>query len=599
MGRIIGIDLGTTNSLAAYWKDGETRLIPNALGSFLTPSVVSVDDHGTVYVGEVARERLISHPDQTVSVFKRSMGTDRTWKLGGKWYRPEELSALVLRKLKEDTEAFLGEPVEEAVISVPAYFGDMARRATRDAGRLAGLKVERVVNEPSAAALAVQHMKRQDEAKMLIYDLGGGTLDVSLVHCFENIVEITAVSGDTHLGGSDFDRLIAEKFCSENHMQPLGAQPKAFQQAILRAAESAKKRLSQFDSAAMAVQMPDFSGAMEITQKDLISLSGGLLKRMAEPVNTVLRDGDISASQLTQLVLVGGSTKMPLVQQYLRYILRGVPIVTADPDYMVALGAGIYAGIKERDETVKDMIMTDICPFSLGTNVLNQGDNTNAFMSVIIPRNSPLPISRTQSYTNAIDGQRMSNIGIFQGEDMYVKNNTRLGSVLITYPPAKKGELEILVRFTYDINGLLVVNVSVPSTGEEKELVFVNGREVSNTDAETRRRVEELKKLQLGVRDQEAEELLLARARRVFAQAKGPARELLRSAVTMFETTRGSGRTAEIQKAEEALSALLEQIESQLYTEVAAEQESVEGFMEWMSGTGTGDEPTGIWTEIQ
>ena len=600
MGHIIGIDLGTTNSLAAYWKDGESILIPNALGNYLTPSVVSVDEKGTVYVGEVAKERLISDPERTVSVFKRSMGTDRTWQLGGKWYRPEELSALVLRKLKEDAEAYLGEPVEEAVISVPAYFGDTARRATRDAGRLAGLRVERIVNEPSAAALACQHMKKQQEAKMLIYDLGGGTLDVSLVHCFENIVEITAVSGDTHLGGSDFDRIIAEKFCSVNGMQPLSVQPRHLQEALLRAAEAAKRRLSQFDSAAMAVQMPDFSGAMELTQKDLISLSGGLLRRMAEPVNTVLRDGNITASKLDQIVLVGGSTKMPLVQQYLRYIMKGVPIVTTNPDYMVALGVGVYAGIKERDASVKDMIMTDICPFSLGTDVCNEADESNSYMSVIIPRNSALPISRSHTYVNSNDGQTAAVVNIYQGEDMYAKNNTKLGSLLVTYPPAKKGERKIDVRFTYDINGLLIVNVRVPFTGEEKELVFLNGKQTDTSDADTLRRVEELKKLQLGGRDAEGDQLLIARAERIYAQLTGHKRDMVGSAVAHFEKMRSSGRSAETKKAEEELAELLDELEKELQTQIQEEQESVAGFMDWFSGTDTSeDELTGEWTIIQ
>ncbi len=599
MGHIIGIDLGTTNSLAAYWHEGESRLIPNALGKYLTPSVVSVEENGTVYVGEAAKERLISHPDQTVSVFKRSMGTERTWQLGGKWYRPEELSALVLRKLKEDAEKYLGEPVEEAVISVPAYFGDNARRATRDAGKLAGLKVERIVNEPSAAALACQHIRKQKEAKMLVYDFGGGTLDVSLVQCFENIIEIIAVSGDNQLGGSDFDRLIAEKFCIENNMQGFGMQPKNVQQSLLQAAEYAKKRLTRFKTAIMAVQTPETSGAMELTQKSLISLSGNLLKRMADPINTVLRDGHIRISELTQVVLVGGSTKMPLVQQYLRFILKGVPLVTVDPDYMVAIGVGVYAGIKERNAEIKDLIMTDICPFSLGTDIKNEADIGNPYMSVIIPRNSALPASRTHTYTNAEDNQTCSKIGIFQGEDMYVKNNVKLGSLIVTYPPAKKCEREINVRFTYDINGLLVVNVSVPFTGEERELVFTNGREVENTDDDTRKRVEELKRLQLVGRDQEAEKLLLARAQHFYALVTGAERERIQEYVSAFEESCRRGFATEARKKGEELKELLDSLEERMRDELAAEEDMISGFMDWMNGFDTdAGEPTGNWNTI-
>ena len=218
MSRIIGIDLGTTNSLAAVWEDGHAQLIPNSFGEYLTPSIVSMEADGTFYVGKVAKERMVTHPKDTASVFKRFMGTSKRYKLSGKEYRPEELSALVLRKLKEDAEAYLGEPVEEAVISVPAYFNDMARSATKNAGELAGFKVERIINEPSAAALACQKQNQEEDALMLVFDFGGGTLDVSLVDCFDNIIEILAVSGDNHLGGSDFDLVIAKEYCKENQL---------------------------------------------------------------------------------------------------------------------------------------------------------------------------------------------------------------------------------------------------------------------------------------------------------------------------------------------------------------------------------------------
>ena len=599
MSRIIGIDLGTTNSLAAYWADGECRLIPNALGSFLTPSVVSVDDDGSVFVGEVARERLISHPDRTASVFKRSMGTDRLYPLGSRSFRAEELSAFVLRKLKEDAEKHLGEPVEEAVVSVPAYFGDKARRATRDAGRLAGLKVERIVNEPSAAALACQQLKQQDKARMLVYDFGGGTLDVSLVDCFENVVEIFAVSGDAQLGGSDFDRLIAQRFCAENGMQPFASQPKTMQQAILRASEAAKRQLSQLQKALVAVRTQDFAGAMELTQKQLIAMSGGLLKRMAEPVRTVLRDGNVKPQELSQVVLVGGSTKMPLVQQYLRYILKGVPIVTINPDYMVALGAGIYAGIKERDADVKDVVMTDICPFSLGTNVRNEADESNSYMSVIIPRNSALPISQTQSYCNSSDGQRQSLIGVYQGEDLYVQNNVKLGEISVEYPPAKKGEQEILVTFSYDINGLLIVHVKVVGTGLEKEVAFLGGKMVDAADAKIAERIRALREVQLNPRNEEAYQLLMAQAERLITELTGENRALLAGQIETFELALTKGRAVALLREAENLKRIIEMLQKEA-VEFSADTEDVEGFLDWLSGEENGEDPlSDDWFTIQ
>lgn len=599
MGRIIGIDLGTTNSLAAYWDNGEVHLIPNSLGGYLTPSVVSVDESGMVYVGEIAKERLITHPDRTASVFKRSMGTDRLYLLGSKSYRAEELSALVLRKLKEDAEKHLGEPVDEAVVSVPAYFGDTARRATRDAGRLAGLKVDRIVNEPSAAALACQHLKQQKSAKMLVYDLGGGTLDVSLVDCFENVVEITAVSGDAQLGGSDFDRLIARRFCEKNNMQPFQNQPKEIQQAILRSAEAVKRQLSQFQEAIMAVRTQEITAAMALSQKELIAMSGPLLKRMAAPIQTVLRDAGVQPKALSQVVLVGGSTKMPLVQQYLRYLLKGVPIVTINPDYMVALGAGIYAGIKERDQDVRDLVMTDICPFSLGTAVINESEPSKPYMSVIIPRNSALPISHTAVYSNTEDGQTSSIIDIYQGEDMYARRNIKLGDLRVTFPPSKRQERKFTVTFSYDINGLLVVRVEVSGTGEVKELAFLGGKMVDPSDARIAAQIEALKAVQLNPRDEEAYQLIMARAERMFTELGDPTkREALRRQVEIFQEVVDRGRAVEILKEAELLKGYMDRLQQE-EAELSGSTGDVDDFLHWLNGESDEDELTDDWFTIQ
>ena len=599
MGRIIGIDLGTTNSLASYWENGECKLIPNALGSFLTPSVVSVDDDGVVYVGEVAKERLITHPDRTASVFKRSMGTDRLYQLGARSFRAEELSAFVLRKLKEDAENYLGETIEEAVVSVPAYFGEQARRATRDAGTIAGLRVERIVNEPSAAALACQTIKHQDNATMLIYDFGGGTLDVSLVECFENIVEIVAVSGDAQLGGSDFDRLIAQRFCEKNDMQSFRLLPKTTQQALLRAVEAAKRQLSQSKKTVVALQTEAFSGAMELTEKELISMSGAILKRMAEPLRRVLRDSGRKPEQITQLVLVGGSTKMPLVQQYLRYILKGVPIVTINPDYMVALGAGVYAGIKERSSEVRDLVMTDICPFSLGTAVLNENDPSNEYMSVIIPRNSALPASHTHLYSNSFDGQSKCVVDIYQGEEMYAKNNMKLGSLTVTFPEAEKGKETILVTFSYDINGLLVVRVKVLSTGEEKEVAFLGGKMVDTHDRRIAERIRELKAVQINPREEEAYKLLMEQAKRLYTELNGYKRTELMKSIQAFERALTGGRAADTLRQAEKLKQQMDRLSGQEIG-FTGETDDVTEFLDWLGAGESDDDPlSDDWFVIQ
>lgn len=311
MSKIVGIDLGTTNSLVAVWEEGHAQLIPNSFGELLTPSVVSVTPAGITYVGKVAKERMITHPEETVASFKRFMGTAKTYRLGERDYKPEELSAMVLKRLKEDAERYLGEPVEEAVISVPAYFNDMARRATRNAGVLAGLKVERIINEPSAAALACHEMRKEEESTMLVFDFGGGTLDVSLVECFENIIEIKAVSGDNHLGGNDFDLYIAQEFAQKNKLD--WTEMKEEQQAaILESANRAKQMLTEEEMATMQVTYPGVEGQMTISRKELINLTEALFQRMLKPIQKVLADAEIAKDAIDEVVLVGGSCKMPV-----------------------------------------------------------------------------------------------------------------------------------------------------------------------------------------------------------------------------------------------------------------------------------------------
>jgi len=578
MSRIIGIDLGTTNSLVAYWENGESRLIPNALGEYLTASVVSIDKEGTVYVGKVAKERLVTDPERTVSVFKRSMGTDRKYNVGGKWYRAEELSAIVLKALKEDAERYFGEPVEEAIISVPAYFNDLARKATRKAGQLAGLKVDRIINEPSAAALACQQMKKKEEAKMLVFDFGGGTLDVSLVECIDDIVEITAVSGNNHLGGSDFDRVIAEYFCKENGMI-LGSLGKGEQEIILKCAEKAKRDLSYEDEAMIRASFGGKEWKTPITRKQLIQISGNIFKKIAAPVKRVLADSGVSASELTQVVMVGGSCQMPIVQQYLRYMLKNVELVIADPDHMIALGVGVYAGIKERKDDIRDMILTDICPFSLGVATHNETDRKKAYMSVLIPRNSALPSSHQELYYTASDNQTMIKVAVYQGEDIYADNNLLLGEMLVEVPKAPKGKEPVAIRFTYDINGLLVIDTHVLSTGLKKQMVFVNGVS-TEVDDDLAKQMKELEKLKISPKDEEENKLLLARAESLYAQLTGDAKETLQTLIYRFNKLLVSGTKGKILKAAKGLKQYMDTMEL-IYLNKQDIDSDLDGFEEW------------------
>ena len=581
MGKIIGIDLGTTNSLVAYWENGASHLIPNRFGEYLTPSVVSIGKNGTVYVGTAAKQRMITQPESTVSVFKRAMGTDRTYNLRGKWYRAEELSALILKALKEDAEAYLKEPIEEAIISVPAYFNDIARKATRKAGQLAGLRVDRIINEPSAAALACQYSRMQKDARLLVFDLGGGTLDVSLVDCMDNVIEILAVSGNNHLGGSDFDRLLAEHFCSKNQMV-FGALKANQQEIFLKAAEKAKIDLSYAEETTMRAAYENQSWSLNISRQTLIQISAPLFKKIAAPIKRVLNDAEIQPADLDRLVMVCGSSKMFIVQQYLKFLLKNVPLSVADPDHMIALGVGIFAGIKERDEDIKDMILTDICPFSLGTGIINRDDpGKGNYMSTLIPRNSSLPASRSGEYRTSCNGQTCLRIGVYQGEDLYVKNNLFLGELTVNVPSAPEGVEYAVVRYSYDINGLLVVDVYVPSTGEKKQLVFVNGVS-QEADEDLKKQMQELEKLVIAPKEDQNNQMILARAEGLYAQLNGEPKQTLAGHIKTFTKMLDAGSKTRIIKATKALMVYMDRCEA-LYLQKDAVDDDLDDFQAWFT----------------
>lgn len=578
MSKIIGIDLGTTNSLAAVWEEGHAQLIPNSFGEYLTPSIVSMEKDGTFYVGKVARERMVTHPQDTVSVFKRFMGTSKNYCLAGKEYRPEELSALVLKKLKEDAEKYLGEPIEEAVISVPAYFNDMARNATKNAGKLAGLKVDRIINEPSAAALACQKRDSEEDALMLVFDFGGGTLDVSLVDCFENIIEILAVSGDNHLGGSDFDQIIAREFCRENnlHWEALSGEKQA---VILESAIQTKTALTEQEEYTMQVGAEGIQGAMPLSRKKLIQISEDLFVRMSLPIQRVLADGKVNVNELQKIVLVGGSCKMPVVQKYLEHLLGTKEIHTVNPDYMIALGVGVYAGIKERDEEIKDMLLTDICPFSLGTGVHNYSDEDNPLSSIVIERNTALPASREISLYTMQDNQTRMEIKVYQGEEMYAKNNVLLGELTVKVPRAPKGKESVKLRYTYDINGILVVDVTVVSTGKQEQLVIVN-KENNLSQGEIENRMRELEKLKIHPREKEENQLLLAKGEKLYKETVGNMRESIDGRIKYFSYLLEKQDEIKIKRWHRQLSAYLDGIEEYLQT-IRQPWENVDNFVQW------------------
>ena len=553
---ILGIDLGTTNSLAAIWRNGRSELIPNAAGGYLTPSVVSVDEDGSVLVGQAAKDRLISHPDRTAARFKRYMGTQKVFQLGDRSFRPEELSALVLRRLRADAEVYLGEPVTEAVISVPAYFAEAQRSATKRAGALAGLTVERLVNEPSAAAVSA-HISEGDEDKVcLVFDLGGGTLDVSLVERFENVVSVTAVSGDNRLGGSDFARAIARGFCEENGID-FDRLETSRQELLIRQAETCKMALTSQPMVVMSVDDGTIQASVPMTNEGLIRKCSRLFQRMAAPVQKAFRDAGMSPSELDELVMVGGSSHMPSVRQYIAQLLGREPAADSHPDTAIALGAGICAGMKARAADLRELVLTDVCPFTLGVATYNEAEPNRDRMSPLIERNSVLPTSKEGIYYTIRDGQTKIDLKIYQGENPYCEDNTLLGELQVSVPPAPQGQIPVRVRFTYDINGLLEVEAGSQS-GKMARLVLQN-KEMTAKEVEERLR--ELSALKLHPREQEAPRALLARAERVYAMTVGEIRERVDQMLAWYQHELSAQETIRIAKASRRFERFLDSVE--------------------------------------
>lgn len=483
---IIGIDLGTTNSLISIYRDGKTTLIPNEFGEVLTPSVVSMDEDGeTVYVGKAAKERLVITPDRTACQFKRSIGTQRKYKLGGTEFTSEELSSLILRRLKEDAEQYLGEAVEEAVISVPAYFDDKQRSATKRAGELAGFRVERLVNEPSAAALMSRIGDLSTDKTILIFDFGGGTLDISYAECFENVVNIVAISGNNQLGGIDFDQAIAEYICYQHKCNFFELDEKE-KRVLLNECEKLKRSLSEKEEETISIILKEEPYIVSLSRKDVVSISSKIFSKIEKILRLVFQDAEIEAEDIDEVILVGGSSKMPIVQQFMKFILPGADINNNASDTVVALGVGTYAGIKARNQGIAAMVLTDICPFSLGTSTHNEMSPHNAYMSSIITRNTPLPATRKQYYFTVNDDQKHILFDIYQGEHPYTKDNLKLGEIEMNIPRGPKGQESIEATYSYDINGILLISLKVVSTNKVKEMILDGDGRFTETEKAAR-----------------------------------------------------------------------------------------------------------------
>jgi molecular chaperone HscC len=559
---IVGIDLGTTYSLAGLFRDGAPRLVENALGARLTPSVVGLDDDGGVLVGQAAKERLITHPHLTAAAFKRFMGTDRVARLGTRDFRPEELSSFVLRALRADAEAVLGEPVEAAIVSVPAYFGDAQRKATRAAGELAGLPVARLINEPTAAAMAYGLHEAPNETTFLVFDLGGGTFDVSVVELFDGVVEVHASAGDAFLGGEDFTSALADAFLEHAGVRPEDLDPAA-RSRLRKQAELAKQRLSAAEEAEIKVALGSSEVAWTASRALFEARTRDLVERMRRPVERALQDAQIRAADLDGVVLVGGATRMPLVRALAARLFGRFPLVSVHPDEAVALGTAIQAGLKARDAALSEVVLTDTSPHSLGVAVAipnEWGEVVGLEFSPVIERNTVIPASREQTYSPIHDGQVEVTIEVYQGESRRLENNVRLGSLSLPLPPGRARERMVLVRFTYDIDGLLEVDTRVAGT-ELRERLVIHGNPGLLAPEELERRLRQLEALKVHPREQTANRALLARGERLFEESLGERRMHVRALLGRFETILGRQDPREIERARRELADGLDELE--------------------------------------
>jgi molecular chaperone HscC len=563
---IIGIDLGTTNSMASVWRNGSSILIPNTFGEMMTPSAVCLNEDGTISVGKTAKERLITNPEATIASFKRFMGTDKEFILRNKRFTAPELSALVLRKLKEDAEKWLGEEVTEAVISVPAYFNEAQRAATKLAGSLAGLRVERLVNEPSAAALTCRHLNAVEDGCFMVFDLGGGTLDVSVVEGYENIVEIISVAGSNEIGGDDFDLIIAKRFCEQNKLDFNALEP-VERAVILSNATRCKLSLTMSPQSFMLVEMDSLRGAMRLTNEDLAEMSGEMLAGIRRVIVRALHDCGRDPDEIARVALVGGSCNMPLIQVYIHKLLMKKFAITPSPDKTVALGLGVYTGMMGQCASDKcNILLTDICSFSLGVSTHNFLEPKRPLMSPIIERNSTLPSSKVERYCTVCDRQKLIQMKIYQGEEKYADDNMLLDKLEISVPPAPAGDETIDVRFTYDINGLLDVEATSVSTKQKvaKELIS-NGYQLSEQELLQKRR--ELAHLKTDPLDAEENRYLVARAQRLFVEASGRLREILVLRLLGFQQVLSKKKQVAAQKERVAFAEFLDLVEANLFSQ--------------------------------
>ena len=566
---IIGIDLGTTNSAVAIMDGPSPRLIPNALGELLTPSVVGIDPDGRVIVGREAKELQIINPERCSSLFKRRMGSDWIAKLAGKTLTPEELSGLVLRSLKHDAEVNLGVPIDRAVITVPAYFNEHQRKATLNAGRIAGLEVMRILNEPTAAALAYGLHDGQRESILLVFDLGGGTFDVSVVDMMEGAVEVRASSGEGFLGGEDFTRRLASNVLIRRglNFERAEADTPRLVSRLIQQCEIAKRSLSRAESAEVRIpsksgEITAESGTETIRREEFDRWVDLLLTRVEMPIRRALGDARLKRSDIDEVILVGGATRMPCIVERVAQLFEKPPLCRLNPDEVVALGAAVQAGLISREAGLDDMVVTDVAPFTMGINISKQLGNEHraGYFLPIINRNTTIPVSRVSSVGTVAPNQTEIKVQIYQGEGRRVEENTFLGEFTVKGIPLGPAGQEIDIRFTYDLNGVLEVEATVSATKKKfSHVVTQHARGL--TKAQLAKAVEAMQALKAHPREEAENRFLLRRAERVFGEVGMAERSALGELLDGFEAAMELGDPAAIESFREALRSLLDQID--------------------------------------
>jgi molecular chaperone HscC len=573
---MIGIDLGTTNSLIAHWNGSQAVLIPNSIGELLTPSAVSISESNTVLIGRSAWERRLTHPQATAVAFKREIGSNKKFRLGNREFLPEELSSLVLQSLKVDAENFLGVAVTEAVISVPAYFNDTQRKATKTAAELAGLRVIRLINEPTAAALAYGLLNNGSECSFLVFDLGGGTFDVSVVDLFEGIIEIKASTGDNYLGGEDFTNILANLIAKKTNLS-IGAENPILQARIKGLAERIKVELSLKAevNAKLNLQQSDLTGSNEsaeqqiefvISEQEFDTACEGLLERLRTPIERAVRDSRLNPNSLTDVVLVGGATRSSSVRKLVTRLFGRFPNVSVHPDHAIALGAATQAALAANDKALNEVLLTDVCPYSLGVGISESATGQeliDGIFSPIIERNVIVPASRVKTYCTTADNQSTVKFDVFQGERRFVADNVFLGTITVPVPKMRAGEASIDVRFTYDVSGLLEVDVTVLNDGSSMSLTLL-GNSSSMTDQEIAERKKNLATLKIHPREDLPNKALLARIERLYAEFTGDKREAIGQALTQFLSVLRTQDTLQIQHHRQRLEVWTSDIEKSM-----------------------------------